>query len=80
MTAGADGVPQLSIDPTIPKSWPGFSATIRRDGGVWHVRVENPRGTNHGVARVTLDGKPLKGRIPLDAAGEHDVVVTMLGG
>jgi cellobiose phosphorylase len=55
--------------------------TLRRNGGTWHVRVENPRGVNRGVARVTLDGRAVEGQqVPLSGADVHEVVVTLLGG
>jgi cellobiose phosphorylase len=55
--------------------------TLRRDGGTWHIRVDNPRGVNRGVAHVTLDGDVVPDQeVPLEGAGEHEVVVTLLGG
>jgi cyclic beta-1,2-glucan synthetase len=78
----AIGARFLSIDPTIPRSWPGFSAKLKLGGTTWEVRVENPRHANHGVSRVTLDGAVVAdGRVPLvEDGGPHEVVVTMLGG
>jgi cyclic beta-1,2-glucan synthetase len=72
----------LTVDPTIPKSWPGFSAKLQLGGTTWDVRVDNPRGVNKGVDRTTLDGAPVTdGRVPLvEDGGVHEVVVTMLGG
>jgi cyclic beta-1,2-glucan synthetase len=76
------GAPFLAIDPCIPKSWPAFGAELRLDGTLWRIRVDNPRGVNRGVARITLDGRALDdGRVPLTPDGaEHDVIVTMIGG
>jgi len=75
------GQPTLIVDPCIPKAWPRYEMTLRRDGGTWRIRVENPRGVNRGVARVTLDGRDLPSlEVPLWGGGEHDVVVTLLGG
>jgi cyclic beta-1,2-glucan synthetase len=76
--AGSD---VLVVDPCVPKSWPEYEMTLRRNGGTWRIRVENPRGVNRGVARVTLDGQAVAGQeVPLAGGGEHDVVVTLLGG
>jgi cyclic beta-1,2-glucan synthetase len=76
--AGSD---VLVVDPCVPKSWPEYEMTLRRNGGTWRIRVENPRGVNRGVARVTLDGKAVAGQdVALADGGEHDVVVTLLGG
>ena len=75
------GQPTLIVDPCIPKAWPKYEMTLRRDGGTWRIHVENPRGVNRGVARVTLDGRDIPGlEVPLWGGGEHDVVVTLLGG
>ena len=75
----------LVIDPCIPKRWPGFGMTFRDRDATYRIRVENPRGVNRGVARVTLDGAEMPdGRVYLDPsvanAGAHDLVVTLLGG
>ena len=72
----------LVIEPCIPKRWPGYSMTYRHGSATYRIRVENPRGVNGGVARMTLDGEPVEGvSIPLvDDGAEHDVVVTLLGG
>ena len=79
--ADADGARYLVVDPTVPKRWTAFSAELRLGKGRWRISVENPRGVNRGVARTTLDGRVLKdGRVPLTGSGEHEVVVTMLGG
>ena len=82
-TAGdGSGGRVLTVDPTIPKSWPGFDATLRLGSTQWHIRVENPRRANSGVERVSLDGRPIDDhRIPLtEDGGRHEVTVTMLGG
>jgi cyclic beta-1,2-glucan synthetase len=80
--AARDGGRQLVLDPCIPKRWPGFSATYRHGDATYAIRVDNPRGANQGVARVTLDGVPIPDlAVPLDEDGRtHEVVVVMLGG
>ncbi len=76
-----DGVDTLAVEPCIPKAWPEYEMTLRHGDGTWRVRVENPRGVNRGVARVTLDGREVDGRrVALTGAGAHEVVVTLLGG
>jgi cellobiose phosphorylase len=76
-----DGSDVLVVDPCVPKSWPGYEMTLRRNGGTWRIRVENPRGVNRGVARVVLDGQAVADQVvPLVDGGEHQVVVTMVGG
>ena len=76
-----DGSDVLLVDPCIPKAWPEYEMTLRHKGGTWHIRVKNPRGANRGVERVTLDGRDISDKVvPLAGDGEHEVVVTLLGG
>ena len=72
----------LVIDPCIPKTWPGLAVEYRFGATLYRVRVENPRGANRGVDRVTLDGQPVEdARVPLvDDGSAHQIVVTMIGG
>ncbi|NTU70477.1 MAG: hypothetical protein HGB10_01435 [Coriobacteriia bacterium] len=77
-----NGERYLAIDPCIPKRWPGFTAAVREGSTLYRVSVENPRGVNRGVERVTVDGTPAEGgRCRLvDDGGVHEVTVTLLGG
>jgi cyclic beta-1,2-glucan synthetase len=81
-TVADDDSRLLVIDPCIPKSWPGFSATFRYGGSRYEISVENPRGVNRGVARMSSDGVDLPDlRVPLvDDGAVHRVTVAMLGG
>ena len=74
--------PSLVIEPCIPKRWPGYSMTYRHGAARYRIRVDNPRGVNGGVERMTLDGATVDGvSVPLvDDGAEHQVVVTLLGG
>jgi cyclic beta-1,2-glucan synthetase len=69
----------LVIDPVIPRSWPGFTAEVRRAGTLYRVAVENPKGVARGVARIELDGQPVAGGVvPWQAeGGEHHVRVRL---
>jgi cyclic beta-1,2-glucan synthetase len=73
---------RLTVDPCIPKDWGGFEMAYRHGSTTYHVRVENPRGVNRGVAHVELDGERLDDiSVPLaDDGMEHEVVVTLIGG
>jgi cyclic beta-1,2-glucan synthetase len=81
-TVAEGGKRRLVVDPCIPKSWKDFSADVRFGTTVYRVRVENPRGVNRGVDRVTCDGKAVPdGRVPIvDDGRTHNVAVTLLGG
>ncbi len=57
----------LAFEPCIPKRWPSYSMTYRHGSATYRIRVENPRGVNGGVARMTLDGAPVEGAsVPVD--------------
>jgi cyclic beta-1,2-glucan synthetase len=76
------GQRHLVIDPCIPKTWPGFSATYRMGKAQYQITVKNPRGVNRGVEHVELDGEARRDlRVPLvDDGKKHHVKVTLLGG
>lgn len=70
----------LRIDPCIPKTWPGFTATRRFRGKTVHIEVKNPAGVNHGVVSLTLDGQPLEGNlVPVALLKNGAKVVAELG-
>jgi cyclic beta-1,2-glucan synthetase len=77
-----DGGPRLIIDPCIPKRWGTYEIDYRPGTSLYRIRIENPRGVNRGVARVTLDGTEVPGgTVPIvDDGAVHDVVVTLIGG
>jgi cyclic beta-1,2-glucan synthetase len=49
----------LSIDPCIPRTWPGFEITYKRGASRYHIAVENPDGVCRGVVHYSVDGKEL---------------------
>ena len=53
----------LSIDPCIPSAMPGFRVTRRYRGAVYDIEVRNPDGVQHGIARITADGKALESNV-----------------
>ena len=53
----------LSIDPCIPSAMPGFRVTRRYRGAVYDIEVRNPDGVQHGIARMTVDGKALESNV-----------------
>jgi cyclic beta-1,2-glucan synthetase len=48
---------RLRVDPSIPKDWKSFTITYRHDSTTYHITVENPRGVEHGVVEVVVDGQ-----------------------
>ena len=77
----------LVVDPCIPKTMKGFTATRFFRGATYEIEVKNPKGVESGVVDVTIDGQGafsecLGGRcrgvhLPLLGPGIHKVVVTM---
>src|SRR5439155_16979243 len=47
----------FTIDPCIPRAWPGFQLTCRRGAATYRIFVDNPDGVERGVRPVTLDGE-----------------------
>ena len=70
---------RLRIDPCIPRSWPGFRATVRHGAATYEISVDNPTGVCRGVASITLDGAMAEGSsVALtDDGGAHHVTVVL---
>jgi N,N'-diacetylchitobiose phosphorylase len=72
---GFDG---LVVDPCIPPEWKAFNVRRRWRGATYKIKVENPNGVSKGVVSIRLNGKPVQGLIPAQAAGSvNEVLVTM---
>jgi cyclic beta-1,2-glucan synthetase len=70
----------FSIDPCIPKAWPGFEMVYKHRSARYEIAVENPQGVSRGVASATLDGKALgAARVPLADDGAVHKVRVVLG-
>ena len=68
----------LTVDPCIPRHWPGFDATYRFGKARYDIKVDNSANVMSGVCRVELDGTILTGSIPLvDDGVTHEVKVTL---
>ena len=48
---------QLSLDPTLPTEWSGFTVRYRYHSTPYEIVVENPDHVSHGVVSVELDGQ-----------------------
>jgi cyclic beta-1,2-glucan synthetase len=61
----------LRIDPQIPRRWAGFEATVRTEGGVLEIRVENTQGAEGNEIEITVDGARIEDNLvalPSDGA------------
>ena len=67
----------LRIDPCIPASWNGYSATRRFRGETLHITVHNPQGACRGVVKMTVDGEAVDGNLitPGPSGGERHIEV-----
>jgi len=52
---------RLTVDPCIPRGWPGFELTFWYHSARYDIHVENPDGVSRGVASIELDGILLDG-------------------
>ena len=70
----------LTIDPCIPRNWPGYSIKFRYHSSTYKIRVENPSGVSRGVASICLDGLTLADRanIPLIDDGKAHRILVLL--
>ncbi|HTX51402.1 MAG TPA: glycosyl transferase, partial [Caulobacteraceae bacterium] len=71
----------LEVDPCIPKSWPGFEASVALGDARCDIVVANPHGVSRGVVAATLDGvavaeRPPRVRLGTDA-GRRRLEVTL---
>ncbi len=70
---------KLTINPVIPKDWPGFRLRYRFQNTIYHIAVENPDHCSRGVAVVEVDGVAVADKIVLlrDDARPHEVRVVV---
>jgi cyclic beta-1,2-glucan synthetase len=73
----------LTIDPCIPRRWPGFEISFRYRSSQYEITVENPLGVCRGILATKLDGKMLDGAtkslIPLTDDGATHQLQIILG-
>jgi len=70
----------LLIEPSIPRSWPGYEITYRYRSSRYEITVENPHGLNGGVGIAWLDDQRLAPGAPIplvDDEGTHRVRVIL---
>ena len=70
----------LTVDPCIPSSLDGFTATRRFRDVNYHITVKNPDGAQKGVAKLIVDGEQIPGNCIPFTAGKSDVEVEVILG
>jgi cyclic beta-1,2-glucan synthetase len=71
----------LHLDPCIPKAWPKFEMSVRRQSTRYEIVVDNPAAVSRGVSLAEIDGveiteRPLRLRLADDGA-VHRVRITL---
>ena len=70
----------LRIDPCIPSSWDGFTATRLFRGKTIEIQVRNPDHVCRGVKKIALNGEALPDSlVPAKALQDHNRVQVVLG-
>jgi cellobiose phosphorylase len=70
----------LKIDPCIPSEWNGFNITRKFRGTTYNIKVVNEKHINKGVAKVTIDGRPISSNLlPIFANGTTVSVLVEMG-
>ncbi len=70
----------LRIDPCIPSTWGGFTATRRFRGKTIEIEVRNPEHVCRGVEIISLNGDTLPDNlVPADRLEDHNQVEVTLG-
>jgi cellobiose phosphorylase len=70
----------LLINPCIPTSWKGFSATRVFRDATYNITITNPNGVSKGVKQLTVNGSPIEGNIiPILEAGKSHTIEVVMG-
>ena len=72
----------LTLDPCIPRNWPGFEISFRYRSSRYAIVVENPLGVCRGILATKLDGEVMTGNrnlpIPLkDDNADHRIQIIL---
>ncbi|MBW2414826.1 MAG: cellobiose phosphorylase, partial [Deltaproteobacteria bacterium] len=71
---------RLRIDPRIPRGWSGFEATVRSEGGVLEIAVDNTRGAGGDAIEIRVDDSRIEGNlVDLPTGGATRRVTVRLG-
>jgi cyclic beta-1,2-glucan synthetase len=70
----------LSLQPCIPRAWPGYQISYRRGNTCYEIRVENPARVSSGLTSIELDGHPIEvNELLLANDGQTHQVKVVLG-
>ena len=72
----------LRIEPCVPRAWPGYTIEYQFGSSRYTIEVKITRGEKRAAARVSVDGRRIKGdAIPLVDDGQpHAVLVEITAG
>ncbi len=65
----------LKVDPSIPASWDGFTATRLFRGARYNITIKNPSHVCKGVKSMIVDGQPVEGCVVPFVEGKKEVNV-----
>ena len=65
----------LKVDPSIPASWDGFTATRLFRGARYNITIKNPSHVCKGVKSMVVDGQPVEGCVVPFVEGKKEVNV-----
>lgn len=51
---------RLYVQPCIPKFWKEYRVDYRHGDSLYHIKVFNPEGVNHGVKSIKIDGRSIR--------------------
>jgi cyclic beta-1,2-glucan glucanotransferase len=71
----------FTVDPCIPRNWPGYTMRFRYHSATYQIRVDNPSSVTRGVVMTEADGRRSVGvaSIPLVDDGALHHVRILLG-
>ncbi len=67
----------LLIDPCVPVTALDYSVKRKFRDAEYRIRIRNPKGINHGVESVEVDGTLIDGNVIPYTPGSHEVIVIM---
>ncbi|HEX3430271.1 MAG TPA: glucoamylase family protein [Rhizomicrobium sp.] len=62
----------LTLDPCIPRNWPGFEISFRYRSSRYAIVVENPLGVCRGILATKIDGEVITGNRNLPISMKDD--------